>query len=166
MQGDALPNSYKFDWVGGSNNSYFFTTADAIGYEIKFVPSDYLFDAFPDLQIHLFEMIISVIYNPSGGRLPADALTAPTIVTIFNDFYKDKDQAVVFVCDSTDGRESARARRFTSWFYYGSGDDLAKIDRKVPDGEQITFLSMILNQNHPQFYQVVEAFMTMGNENK
>lgn len=145
MQNDASTNNYPIELIGGANNTYFFATTNGIGYHVKFVPSDYLFDAFPDLQIHLFEMIISVIYNPSGGRLPADTLTAPTIVTIFNDFYTDKDQAIVFVCDSNDRRESARARRFTSWFYYGSGDDLAKIDRKVSDGERITFLSMILN---------------------
>jgi hypothetical protein len=167
MQADGSPNNYEFSLARGVNNSYFFTTADDIGYEIKFVPSDYLFEAFPDLQVRIFEMVISVIYNPAGGRLPADPLTAPTILEIFYDFYKDKDQVVVFVCDSTDGRESARARRFTNWFYHSTlYDRLAKIDRKVTEENRMTLLSMILHQRHPQFIKVVEAFMTMGNEDK
>lgn len=43
MPRDVLISNYKYVWVGGSNNIYAFTTNDEIGYEIKFVPSAYLF---------------------------------------------------------------------------------------------------------------------------
>jgi hypothetical protein len=48
MPNDEPINRYEFDWVGGTSNSYFFITDNDIGYEIKFVPSAYLFDGFID----------------------------------------------------------------------------------------------------------------------
>ena len=74
---------YEFSFGGGANSSYYFSTANDIRYEIKFVPSNDFFDGYATLSIDVFEMIISVADNPTRGRLQADPLVAPTIFSIF-----------------------------------------------------------------------------------
>ncbi|GAB3721489.1 hypothetical protein GCM10028816_08420 [Spirosoma lituiforme] len=48
MPDNELRNSYKFEFVGGEYHIYAFTTVDEIGYEIKFVPSSYIFEGSVD----------------------------------------------------------------------------------------------------------------------
>ncbi|WP_461132796.1 DUF6169 family protein [Spirosoma lituiforme] len=47
-----------------------------------------------------------------------------------------KDQVIVFICDSSDGRQKARARKFTSWFYGNVLPYILKFDTKSADGEE------------------------------
>ena len=46
MPREGSVNSYKFEFVGGEYHIYAFTTVDEIGYEIKFVPSSYMFEGY------------------------------------------------------------------------------------------------------------------------
>ncbi|RRB06666.1 DUF6169 family protein [Larkinella rosea] len=159
-------NSYEFLPAGNDHNSYFFVTNHDIAYQVKFVPSDYLFVSHAELPIQAFEMSISVAENGIGGRLPADPLISSTIATIFFDFFRTREQVVVYVCDTSDKRQSARARKFDSWFYAYSRPNLAKLNKIIPDGDKFTFISMIFHDQHPHRNQVAEAFFELGEENK
>ncbi len=44
MQNDLATDSYRFNFVGGEFNSFFFTTKNNVVYEVRFVPSAYLFE--------------------------------------------------------------------------------------------------------------------------
>lgn len=69
---------YTFTFEGGVQNIYSFSTIDRIRYNAKFVPSDYLFDGHPELDIQVFEMHISIAANPTvGNRIPSDAMVGP-----------------------------------------------------------------------------------------
>lgn len=168
MESENQRNLYKYTFVGGEFNSYFFTTTDDVTYEIKFVPATDLFNAYSDLGAEVFEMVISVADNPTGGRLPADPLSAPTIFAVFEDFFLPKRYAIVFICDSSDGRERARYRKFGLWFYNKtvSTDDLAKFDRIAIDGDSVIYLSLIMSRRHPQLTRIVDIFMQLGEEEK
>lgn len=164
-----MPDCYEFDFVGGSNNAYYFTTADTIVYEVKFEPSGYLFDHSLDLTVDAFEMIIAVADNPVGDRIPADSLTHNTILVIFHDFFNSHEKVIIFICDTSDRRQKARARKFTAWYYLSNGPrrDIFKCDRTIYEGEkEYALVSMLLMNQHPQFEEVLKAFMSIGTENK
>ena len=72
-------DQYSYEFGGGASNIYRFLTEDAVAYEIKFVPSSEFFEDYEELDIDVFEMVISVADNPRGGRMRADPLVAPTI---------------------------------------------------------------------------------------
>ncbi len=168
MADQATKDSYQYRFAGGVFNSFVFTTIDNIVYEIKFVPSSDFFDAYTDLDVEVFEMVISVVEKPMPGRLPADARTAPTILAIFEDFYIPHRQALIFICDSADGREQARFRKFGLWFYNATRQSagLSKIDRVIIDGDTLILLSLILSTRHPHRKLLVEIFMELGEEGK
>lgn len=146
---DPKNEVYEYTFIGGNQNVYSFSTADSIDYNVKFVPSTYLFDAYPELDIEVFEMIISVADNPTGGRIT------------------NEKQAIIFVCDSSDGRQKARSRKFSTWFQNRqTGTDMGKIDRLIIDGDRFIYLSLILFRKHPQFKTVVDVFINLGEEDK
>ena len=51
------PSNYPFRFIGGANHVYAFTTVDEIGYEIRFVPSAYMFEDYLEPHIDAYEMI-------------------------------------------------------------------------------------------------------------
>ncbi len=159
---------YEFEFRGSAHNIYAFSTADDIGYEIKFVPSSYLFLAYPGIDVETFEMVISVADNPTGKRLPADKLVAPTIFAIFEDFFLTDTHVVIYICDSSDGRAQSRQRKFSGWFYGAAPATgmLAKLDRAIMDGHRVIYLSLIMNRLHPQFAKVADVFARLGEEEK
>lgn len=75
----APVNKYPFTFLGGINHTYAFTTDDDVGYEIRFIPSAYMFEDYLDPYIDGYEMVILVVDTPWSNRLPADRRTAPTI---------------------------------------------------------------------------------------
>ncbi|MBC8151488.1 MAG: hypothetical protein H7Z72_01115 [Bacteroidetes bacterium] len=166
MPNDAPISSYNFVWTGGDHNVYAFTTNDEIGYEVKFVPSGYLFEDYIDDPVDAYEMVIAVVDNPAGGRLPADSLTAPTIRAIFYAFFRSHEQVIIFICDSSDGRQLARFRKFTDWYYKDISaiqPGLFKMDARVVDSKnQHTLLSGILRTSHPHFSVFVALFRDLN----
>lgn len=157
MQPKNKPHSYTFKFLGGSNHLYAFTTDEGIGYEIKFVPSAYMFEDYLEPFIDAYEMIIAVADNPTGNRLPADLRTAPTIRAIFYDFFQNYERVVIFICDSADGRHEARARKFTSWYYTDIRTHFFKFDARVPDGDISILISIILHDSNTHFDEVVKT---------
>jgi uncharacterized membrane protein len=161
-------NPYEYELGDEDRHVYRFATDSEIRYEVKFVSSTDYFNPYSDLEADVFEMIISVVDNPSGGRLPADGRIQATIFSIFEDFFLPHRYALVFICDSSDGREQSRFRKFSNWFYQRTVDssDLAKFDRMAVDGTTIIYLSLILSRRHPYLSRIVDVFMQLGEEEK
>ena len=162
MLNDSHPNRYEFRSIGNEHNSYYFTTANDITYEIKFVPSAYLFEDFVDHHVDACEMIIAVADNPTGGRLLFDSLIKPTIRAIFYDFFRSNEQVIIFICDSSDGRQLARMRKFTDWYYKDMQIGFLKLDVKIPDPNGIIYISAILKVHNTRFSVFVDVFQSLG----
>lgn len=158
--------SYKFEQTGTDYSIFSFTTANGIGYEVRFVPSAYLFEEYIDDPVDAYEMIIAVADNPTGKRLPGDPLIGPTIRAIFYDFFQQNDQVVVFICDDSDRRQRARARKFTSWYYDDMRLNFVKLDTKIPDAGKQIFMSAILKSGNRHRKQIAEVFLSFSDINK
>ena len=166
MQNDVPPIAYEFEFVGGLNHSYSFVTDDKVRYEIRFVPSAYMFEDYLESHIDAYEMIILVADNPLGKRIPADDRTAPTIRAIFYDFFTQYERVVIFICDSADGRHEARARKFTSWYYHGVRPHFFKFDARIPDGDMSILISIVLHDSNTHFDDVIQVIKSLGRDAK
>lgn len=168
--GNPNKQPYTVSLVGGPSNVSVFTTEDNVVYEIKFVPSNDFFTDYEQLDVDIFEMIIAVKDNPTGERLRADRRVAPTIFTIFEEFYTSHRQVFIYICDSSDGRAEVRHRKFDGWFFSQKpkfdSRHIAKVDRFIKtDGDSI-YLSLMMSRLHPQLSRVVDVFMRLGEEDK
>lgn len=163
---------YGFRFTGGEHNVYRFSTDDNVDYEIKFVSSTDFFEDPETFGADIFEMIILVVENPNGDHLPADKRVSPTIFAIFDHFFRPQRHAVAYICDSSDGRGEARHRKFGQWFYHNAppnlmdGGVLTKVDQVLLDGDERTFISLIISNAHPKRKQIVELFMDLNQAGK
>jgi hypothetical protein len=66
---DPIQNSksYAATFTGGPFNAFVFTTVDAVVYEVKFVPSTDFLPDYEYLDVEVYELVITVEVNPSGG---------------------------------------------------------------------------------------------------
>ena len=79
--------SYEFVLIGGLQNSYLFQTINLIVYEIKFIPTPYLFGENSPFSPNVFEFSITVAENPANTNPAFDNRTPHTIAAIFTDLF-------------------------------------------------------------------------------
>ena len=163
---------YPFFFDGGENNVYAFETDLGISYEVKFRPSSYLLgNETTPFANHIYEFIIEIVYNPLGKSPPLDKLISKTISGIVKDFYYKKNGSVcIYICDSSDGRQDLRRKKFDDWFYSEDEYGLVKMDEKILDSKGNVYpISLIIHIANPYFTEIIDSFRKIAldnNENK
>jgi hypothetical protein len=161
MQEEERPqNTYDFFFLGGTNNSYGFETNLGIVYEIKFKPSPYLFPSESEYSANAFEFAIEVFLNPNPTSPPFDKKSSKTIAYIFEDFYQRNIETVtIYLCDSSDGRQMVRHRKFNIWFDEFNQEEYLKLDRILKDIHGNIFpTSLIMKHSNPFKEQIIHEF--------
>ncbi len=160
---------YKYYFEGGTNNSYFFETKGEIIYEIIFKPTPYLFEL-SQIEIieNTFEFSILLKYNPNSKLPSNDKKIGATVVAIFMDFYSRKNSAIsVYICESSDGKELARKRKFDQWFQEYNDDTFVKVDKNLIDKNNNKFpVSLIISKSNPYEEQIFKAFVHLSLNNQ
>lgn len=135
-----MPNPYEFSWDG---ESYNFTTDLDVKYRVVFDDPGDLFSEYPSINGRVFSFAFYASYNE---LLPIrqDLRVKDTIADIINKFFVVKTNMIVFVCDSTDGRELCRKRLFERWFEEFNDNILEKYDGTVADGAPYSIRNSII----------------------
>jgi hypothetical protein len=157
--------NYQFIYIGGIHNSYFFETNGGIIYEIKFKPTPYLFgNDVKEISKNLFEFAILVEYKPALKLPPRDKKIGATVVAIFIDFYFKKGNAVsIYICDSSDGKEFIRKKKFDQWFNEFNNETFLKIDEMIVDKNKNKFpISLIISKSNPKRAIIIDAFIKIA----
>jgi hypothetical protein len=152
---------YEFQFRGSIDNIYGFETILGIVYNVKFRPTNYLLgDETTPFADFIFEFIIEVAYNPLVRNPPLDKLVSGTIAAIIKDFYFKKNQTIcIYICDSSDGRQELRSRKFHDWFYSHEQCGLVKMDEQIMDSKGNLYpLSVIIRYDHPYFIEILDGF--------
>jgi Family of unknown function (DUF6169) len=159
---------YEFEFRGGENNNYGFETELGIVYLVKFRPTAYLLgDETTVYANYIYEFIIELVYNPLDKNPPLDKLVSKTISEIIKDFYYKKNGSVcIYICDSSDGRQELRRKKFDDWFYSETDFGLIKIDKHIKDSKGNSYpISLIIQQSNPYFVEIVDGFRKIALEN-
>ena len=159
--------TYNFEFIGGRNNSYSIVTNSDVVYEIKFKPSTYIVES-ENLEANsIFEFVIEVLYKPENVALTLDKLLAPTINEIFKDFYnQNSDYVTVYICDSSDGKQFVRKRKFDYWFSEFNDYTFVKFDDVILDASKNSFpISFVLKRDNPNFIKIFQAFTAVIRDN-
>jgi len=157
--------AYDFEYKGGANNAYTFQTGNGISYSITFKPTFYLFGEDSVFSKNTFEFSIIILINPTEKTPPLDNAIPPTIPSIFKDCYENAPETTaIYICDSSDGRQLLRKRKFDDWFEYYKGQLFIKIDSgfKETDGTQYP-VSLIIKESHPFRTQIFDEFLNVVN---
>ena len=89
---------------------------------------------------------------------PMDRRIAITIAEILKRFFAVNTNAMIMVCDSTDGKEFKRRKLFDRWFEHFSDDSILKYDASAPLSEYQLFISLYISKNNPNREKLLYAF--------
>lgn len=139
---------YKVESYG--EECFVFVTDCGVKYEVSFV-IDYTLGIDNSYQL--------CIDNVDNQTQPCDTKVRDTIVVIIEEFFKNNELSLLYICDTSDGRQKARNRMFRIWFEEKASTDLYKIMTASVEveGEEF-FASLIICNSHPECEAITNAF--------
>ena len=156
---------YEYKYIGGINNLYGFKTDSEISYEIKFVPSGYIFADEHPAKDFTYEFIISVLENSTGKNPPLDRKMPYTIALIVQDFFQEYRNVGIYICDSSDDKQAFRFRKFNMWFNLLKGTGFLKFDAIIPEKDGVDiFTSLIMRTNNPNQKAIIDGYLQITEE--
>lgn len=133
---------------------YTFTSRDGIRYHASFYPVEQLYPGFKDTY--------SFSIEPEDGRAhPIDMRIAVTIADILRRFFAANTNAMLMVCDSSDGKELKRRKLFDRWFDRLNDAGIAKYDASAPLEEYQLFVSLYMRRDNPNREALLRAFSNL-----
>ena len=141
-------NPYK---VTESNPfDYSFVNRDGIKYHLYFTP---ISDLYPDL-VNTYSFSIE---REGTNPHPLDRRIAATVVDVLRRFFQNVENAMIMVCDSTDGKQHRRRNLFDRWFHYYNDGTLTAINADLGEGDYELLLSIYFKKDNPYKQQLIRA---------
>jgi len=149
-----LLHPYEVSIIG--ELSYEFVNRDGIKYYLYFMPVS---EMYPNL-VNTYSFSI----EREGTRPhPLDRRIAATVVDVLRRFFQNVENAMIMVCDSTDGKQELRRNLFNRWFHYYNDGTINTINAEVGDGDYELLLSIYFKKTNPYRQQLVKAFSDLLN---
>lgn len=143
-----LASPYKVEMI--ATNSFVFETRFGLRYNVGFA-EDYTF-----LEEGVYQFYIVKL---SKGNSRHDPLVKETIKSVLESFFNAEPSTLLYICDTSDSRQSIRDRLFRTWFSeYAYQGAFTMINEMLTfDGVQY-FASILLRNDHPLYTQIICTF--------
>ena len=145
------PSRPPYNYKTIDDLNYEFVNRDGIKYHLFFMP---VFDVYPDL-VNTYSFSIE---REGTNPHPLDLRIAATVVEVLRRFFQNVENAMIMVCDSTDGKQFKRRNLFDRWFHYYNDGSLAAINAEVGEGDYELLLSIYFKKDNPYKQQLIRAF--------
>jgi hypothetical protein len=124
-------------------DTYIFSTEDGIVYEVGFL-EDYMLNL-----PNVYQFFIALKGNYSQRKDDGIRLT---ILSIIEEFFKEHDVLLDYICDTSDGKQVLRNRLFTHWFALYPHRNLFTLRSLSVIYEDIGFYASVLIKNDNSHY--------------
>ena len=142
-------NPYKV--IEGNPFDYTFVNRDGINYHLYFTP---ISSIYPDL-VNTYSFSIE---REGTNPHPLDLRIAATVVEVLRRFFQNVENAMIMVCDSTDGKQFKRRNLFERWFHYYNDGTLLAVNAEVGEGDYELLLTIYIKKDNPYKQQLIKAF--------
>jgi hypothetical protein len=103
------------------------------------------------------------IENISGAKNTLSTKVFQTIVSIIEEFFKKNDSAMLYICDTADGKQSARDRLFAMWFNCYEGHFSYTLSRVSICIDGISYYaSLLISNSNPSYGKILNAFINFA----
>lgn len=145
-----------------SELTYRFTTESGDVYRCTFISFADYFSAYPDIASRVYSFNLNSLSKPIKHK-GADRRIAITVVNIVTSFLSSMVNAVVYVCDPSDGRDAARFRKFKSWYFYANhpSNKIIQVVKEVDAGGMILFTALLVHEDNPLKDRFVQAYFEL-----
>ena len=145
---------YKVEQTG--DNSFMFETKHGVVYSVGFLQDV----SFYGEGVYQFYLI-----NLSSKIIGADENISETVRVIIEEFFTQKEAVMLYICDTTDGRQASRDRLFRIWFNtYILNDSYSMYTESMIIDNIRYYSSILLRKDHPKQIQVLSSFINFFKE--
>jgi hypothetical protein len=139
---------YEIELTG---SSFRFVTENNIHYSISFSKEDIVLGG-----TETYQFIIQKVDTERSGH---DSKVQQTILSIIYEFFRLNENVLLYICDTSDGREAARNRLFISWFEKDAtpGRFTIKTAKANIEGE-VLYTAIIVENSHPNIKKILQDF--------
>ena len=101
-----------------------------------------------------------VISNANNRHSHRDKKLKDTIQVIVEEFFDKNQAAILYICETGDGKQAMRSRLFSYWFNaYEYNTRYSMVTTCIPDDEGIdNFAALIVRLDNPLLVEIVNEF--------
>ncbi len=112
-----------------------------------------------DMIEHAESYVLSII-NVNRMPSPRDLKTRDTVMLIIENFFNMNEAALLYICESGDGKQQMRSRLFEYWFSsYQMKDRFLLMPVSIEDMEGVgNFAALIIRKDNPNILDIVTEF--------
>ena len=143
-------SSYPVETTG-EDGFYQFFTDRGVHYSLGFMEDDIL------LSQNSYQLIIANINN---HKSPRDHKVRDTIIAIVDEFFRNNNSTLLYICETSDSKQSMRSRLFEYWFStYNRKALFTMISSSIVDEEGVVnFATIILRNDNPNLSEIIAEF--------
>ena len=143
-------SSYPVETTG-EDGFYQFFTDGGVHYSVGFMEDDIL------LSQNSYQLIIANINN---HKSPRDHKVRDTIIAIVDEFFRNNNSTLLYICENGDSKQSMRSRLFEYWFStYNRKALFTMISSSIVDEEGVVnFATIILRNDNPNLSEIIAEF--------
>lgn len=147
-----------YNYIIHKPDYYIFTTSTGCEYHCYFFDFSSAFSVYPDLAPNVFGFNLELKHNSENKTIGLDKRIAITVATIIKTFFNQKQNVVVYICDTSDNHEKARFHKFTNWFKtYNDGSIIQLKGIIRTDGIDI-LNAMLIHKDNKLLNEFIEAY--------
>lgn len=150
-----------------SKDTFVFTTSNGIEYIVYFEDEiqDYIQNIDPEKAENFLEFgFIPVSIKVSEvNQYPPDGRIIVTIVQILKEYFKHNQNAIIYNCLASDGKQKVRARYFDAIFEKLKQNEILKFDSVIDSKNDTQYhQSLLIRNDNPNLEDLVEVFYSLS----
>ena len=147
------------------DDEYVFVTNDKRTYAVAFVEQPFFAEEEYAYAQDTYEVFLRLEKAPPAYG--TDPKIGATVTAIIQDFVsKDSSRIVFFTCDTTDGRQLARFRKFSLWFSEFQDGRFGRYDERIINQRtgKTYLIMMLLRNDNPNRADVILSYFDLTNQ--
>ena len=134
-----------------SKDDFIFETDNGILYRVSFEEESIVLGGCKTYQF--------ILQNVEHTHAPHDPKIEATVLAIIDEFFRSNQHVLLYICDTSDGKESGRNRLFLRWFKSHAPHDrftICTANAQVED--EIVYVAIIVDNRNPQLQAITDDF--------
>jgi len=138
-----------------SEQGFIFQTAGGVHYRVSFDEEDIILGGCRTYQL--------ILQKVEHKHTPHDPYVEKTVLAIINEFFRLNQHVLLYVCDTSDGKEGGRNRLFLRWFERNVEPGCFTIRTANTEVEnEMVYIAIIINNRNPHLQEILNDFNDMA----
>lgn len=116
-----------------------------------------VFKDYKEIARNIFSFNVEIVHGRKTG-ISSDERIGRTIIEIVKNFLSGLENAVVYVCDTSDGRELLRKRKFDQWFRKYDDGTIIKVNGHIAIPNFNIYNAILIHKENQKKNIFIEAF--------